>query len=81
MITGSSGSIARIAARQPEVEQDDVEALGVDPEEGRFAAALDHHVVVLLDEPFAQRIGHLLFVFDHEDPHDGNSVRFLIRGS
>ena len=59
-------NLEAVAAGQRQVQQDDVECLGVHPEERPFAGALDHHVVAFVLEPFAQGIGHLLFVLDDQ---------------
>ena len=75
VLSPRSRSAARISRPlrpgQAEIEQDDVEGLGGDAEEGAFAGALDDHVVVLALEPFAESVGDFLFVFDDEHAHAG----------
>ena len=75
-----AGSRGRRGPGSAEVEQDDVERLGVDAEERAFAGALDDDVVLLALEPFAQRVGHLLFVFDDEHAHGRHMARILALG-
>ena len=64
------------AARQAEIEQDHVEGLGGDAEERALARALDDDVELLALEPFAEGVGHLLFVFDDEHAHAGHRLEF-----
>ena len=63
-----SENLQAVAARQHEIEQDDVERLGVQPEERAFAGVLDRDVVAFAVQPFPQGVGDLLFVLDDEDP-------------
>ena len=58
-----------VASGQRQVEQDDVERLGVDPEERPLAGPLDDDLELLALEPLAQGVGDLHFVFDDENSH------------
>ena len=58
-----------VATGQRQIQQHHVERLRVDAKERPFAGTLDDHVVPFIFEPFAQGVGHFLFVLDDQDSH------------
>ena len=59
-------NLEAVAPRQHQVEQDDLEPVPREAEEGALAGGLDHHVVPLAFEALAQGPGDLLLVLDDE---------------
>jgi len=64
-----SASIAPVVHRdlEHEIQQDEVEFLGIDQEESLFSGWRDDNFVLLALQSFSESAGHLRFVFHYKD--------------
>ena len=60
---------AAVAAWQPEIQQDEVERLGVQSEVGAFASHFDDDLVGFCFEAITQGVRDLFLVLDDQDTH------------
>ncbi len=75
-LTQRGEDLEAAAAGQAEIEQNHVEGLGGDAEEGALPRPLHHHVEFLALEPFAEGVGNFLFVLDDEHAQAGHGLEF-----
>src|SRR5882762_11939141 len=66
-----------VAAWKHEIQNDEVEFLGIHEEEPFFSGGCDNDLVFLTLQSLSQRTSHLRFVFNHEDAHLAFSLMHL----